>query len=197
MNNKRPALTKRQSEIFEFLRTCIVDRGYGPTVREIGDNFGIKSPNGVMCHLKALEKKGLINRQSNMSRAICLSDPASPSPKLPLIGCATEGQPFQPAVSSEDTIDFHSLFAGENRGCLLIQGRAFETLGIFNGDSLIVDRNSELKPGGLVVTLDDRHNVNICRISDMGQPIPAIEGAFPLATRQILGRIAGLVRNFE
>src|SRR5262245_26140116 len=52
-------LTSRQKEVFEFVRDLITNRGYGPTVREIGDKFGISSPNGVMCHLKALEKKGL------------------------------------------------------------------------------------------------------------------------------------------
>ena len=56
-------LTQRQKEIYEFIRDKIEGRGYGPTVREIGDGFGIESPNGVMCHLKALEKKGLITRR--------------------------------------------------------------------------------------------------------------------------------------
>ena len=56
-------LTSRQREVFEFIRDKITGRGYGPTVREIGDNFRIASPNGVMCHLKALEKKGLITRE--------------------------------------------------------------------------------------------------------------------------------------
>ena len=65
-------LTKRQKAVYEFIRDKIRNRGYGPTVREIGENFDIASPNGVMCHLKALEKKGLITREPNMSRA----DPA-------------------------------------------------------------------------------------------------------------------------
>ena len=64
------ALTPRQREIYNFIRSKIQGRGYGPTVREIGLNFQIKSPNGVMCHLKALQKKGLIHREPNMSRAI-------------------------------------------------------------------------------------------------------------------------------
>ena len=66
-------LTKRQKHVYEFIRDKIRNRGYGPTVREIGENFGISSPNGVMCHLKALEKKGLITREPNMSRAIQLA----------------------------------------------------------------------------------------------------------------------------
>ena len=63
------ALTPRQKEIYHFIRGKIQGRGYGPTVREIGLQFQIKSPNGVMCHLKALQKKGLIHREPNMSRA--------------------------------------------------------------------------------------------------------------------------------
>jgi repressor LexA len=55
-------LTTRQREVFDFIQDKIVNRGYGPTVREIGDYFRISSPNGVMCHLKALEKKGLIEQ---------------------------------------------------------------------------------------------------------------------------------------
>ena len=65
-------LTSRQSGIYAFLKEKILVRGYGPTVREIGTEFGIMSPNGVMCHLKALEKKGLILREPNMARAIQL-----------------------------------------------------------------------------------------------------------------------------
>ena len=67
-----PILTKRQKEIYEFIKKQIEGRGYGPTVREIGAQFGISSPNGVMCHLHALEKKALIVREAGKSRAIRL-----------------------------------------------------------------------------------------------------------------------------
>ena len=63
-------LTSRQREIYQFIRGKIQGRGYGPTVREIGNEFEITSPNGVMCHLKALQNKGLIHREPNMSRAV-------------------------------------------------------------------------------------------------------------------------------
>ncbi len=65
---KKNGLTQRQQDIYDFLKDKILTRGYGPTVREIGTAFEIRSPNGVMCHLKALEKKGLITRESHMSR---------------------------------------------------------------------------------------------------------------------------------
>ena len=66
-------LTSRQREVFEFIKSKIQGRGYGPTVREIGENFRIASPNGVMCHLKALEKKGLITREPRSPTAISSS----------------------------------------------------------------------------------------------------------------------------
>src|SRR4051812_42407181 len=79
-------LTERQREIYNFIRSRIEGRGYGPTVREIGVAFDIKSPNGVMCHLKALEKKGLITRETFSARAIQLVDHPWGSAELPLLG---------------------------------------------------------------------------------------------------------------
>ncbi len=74
MTDDKPTLTDRQQQIYDFIRDKIVNRGYGPTVREIGKFAGIRSPNGVMCHLKALEKKGYITRESHLSRAIQLCE---------------------------------------------------------------------------------------------------------------------------
>lgn len=67
-------LTKRQAAILDFLSTYTAEFGYPPTVREIGDGFGIRSPNGVICHLQALAKKGFISRGGNVSRGIKVMD---------------------------------------------------------------------------------------------------------------------------
>src|SRR5436853_4376496 len=98
------ALTPRQREIYSFIRSKIQGRGYGPTVREIGIQFHIKSPNGVMCHLKALQKKGLIHREPNMSRAIqLLEEPtASQSMGLKLVGRIAAGQPLEAIEQDEE-----------------------------------------------------------------------------------------------
>src|SRR5205809_5259800 len=87
-------LTDRQREIYDFIRDKIESRGYGPTVREIGLGFGIKSPNGVMCHLKALEKKGLILREEHSARAIQLLDHHPASSGLPFLGRVAAGTPI-------------------------------------------------------------------------------------------------------
>lgn len=70
VNGDTPVLTDRQSRIFEFIKSYVATKGMPPTVRDIGSKFGIRSPNGVMCHLKALEKKGVIERSSQISRGI-------------------------------------------------------------------------------------------------------------------------------
>src|SRR6476646_4896177 len=88
-------LTERQREIYDFIRSKIEGRGYGPTVREIGLAFDIKSPNGVMCHLKALEKKGLIKREGFSARAIQLIGHKPAASGLPMLGLVAAGTPIQ------------------------------------------------------------------------------------------------------
>src|SRR4051812_9774964 len=71
-------LTSRQAAVFEFIKDRVQSRGYGPTVREIGEHFQISSPNGVMCHLRALEKKQLLKRVRKHDRAIARAIELSP-----------------------------------------------------------------------------------------------------------------------
>src|SRR5258708_29990832 len=95
-------LTERQREIYDFIRDKIENRGFGPTVREIGLGFDIKSPNGVMCHLKALEKKGLIKRTGFQARAIQLVDHQRPGVSgIRLMGRVAAGSP----IAAEETQD--------------------------------------------------------------------------------------------
>src|SRR5258707_15491663 len=99
-------LTDRQREIYDFIRSKIEGRGYGPTVREIGLAFDIKSPNGVMCHLKALEKKGLIIREGFSARAIQLVDHKPPSAELPLLGLVAAGQPLAAGAHHDEKLNY-------------------------------------------------------------------------------------------
>src|SRR6266481_5913112 len=108
------SLTVRQREIYDFIRNKIESRGYGPTVREIGEGFGIKSPNGVMCHLKALEKKGLITREEHSARAIQLVDHRPPAQGLPFLGAVAAGKPIQ-AAEQDERLEVDTLFSGPNR----------------------------------------------------------------------------------
>src|SRR6186713_1596172 len=127
-------LTERQLHVYDFIRDKIVNRGYGPTVREIGENFDISSPNGVMCHLKALEKKGLILRSPNKSRAIELTRAAKREPTgLPLAGVVAAGNTTL-GFEQDDRIDFSSIFRGGNLFVLKVNGDSMIEAHIADGD---------------------------------------------------------------
>ena len=163
--DKRPSLTKRQSEIYEFLRDKILNRGYGPTVREIGNHFGIRSPNGVMCHLKALEKKGLISRESHMSRAIQLADKPSDRLSLKDAGRLNPGVPLKPS-SNGDRVNFASLFDTDGHCCLKVEGSRFKSSQINDGDYLVISRYREPVNGDMVVVLVNGNDASIRRYQD-------------------------------
>ena len=115
-------LTDRQQNVYDMIRDLIVKRGYGPTVREIGEHFGIKSPNGVMCHLRALERKGLIRRSPNKSRAIELTQSADRNGNsLPLAGMVAAG-PTSLAFAKNNRVDFSEMFFKDDRFILRVSG---------------------------------------------------------------------------
>lgn len=167
---KKPVLTARQREIYEFLKDKILNRGYGPTVREIGNHFEIRSPNGVMCHLKALEKKGLITRESHMSRAIQLTD--TPQNRLTLkdAGRISVGSPLMPSTNGE-RVNFASLFDVEENRCLKVDGHQLASQNINDGDYLVVNIDRPAKAGEMVVVGGHSQAVTIRRYSEVdGQP---------------------------
>lgn len=195
---KKTSLTKRQREIYEFLRDKIVNRGYGPTVREIGQHFEIRSPNGVMCHLKALERKGLISREQNMSRAIQLAESPQNRLNVRLIGTAAAAGPIQPSVALDESVSFKEVFEGMDLGCLKVDGSNFAPLNIVSGDYLIICRDSQVTPGCHVVALDDRHSVILCTVQEgTSQLVPLLPGGYTPTTRQVLGVLTGVIRRFR
>ncbi len=148
-------LTSRQREIYEFIREKIESRGYGPTIREIGTAFHIKSPNGVMCHLKALEKKGLINRQNKSARAIQIDDVRIGGASLPMLGLVAAGPTIE-AIPQNDRIDLHDLFSGQNHYALRVKGQSMIENHIDDGDIVIIRRQETADNGERVVAMIDK-----------------------------------------
>jgi len=202
MNNGpvTPTLTKRQKEIYEFLKDKIVNRGYGPTVREIGSHFGIRSPNGVMCHLKALEKKGLITRESHMSRAIQLTEAPQKRMSLRLAGQIAAGSPLL-AEEQDEKIDFSPLFDTEDHFCLKVKGDSMIDDQIAEGDYVIVRKQKNCKNGEIVVALVDNEEATLKRLYKEGNRVrlePANSKMKPIYSTnvQVLGVVVGVIRKF-
>jgi repressor LexA len=196
----KPTLTLRQREIYEFLRDKIVNRGYGPTVREIGQRFGIRSPNGVMCHLKALEKKGLISRESHMSRAIQLSNPPQPRTSLPLAGLIAAGQPLL-ALQQEERIDFSGLFNSDDHFCLRVKGDSMIEDHIAEGDYVVVRKQHECRDGDIVVARIDGDEATLKRYYRETHRIrlePANKGMKPIFSNKVNveGVVVGVIRQY-
>lgn len=197
----QPKLTNRQQSIYNFIREQIVNRGYGPTVREIGSNFGIKSPNGVMCHLKALEKKGLITRESNMSRAIQLTEDINRSKaSLPLAGHIAAGAPTL-AVEDVEEVDFSELFADAEHFCLKVRGESMIEAHIAEGDFAIIRKQDTASPGEIVAALVDGEDATLksfYREEGRFRLEPANSSMSPIYSSdvQILGVLVGVIRQY-
>jgi repressor LexA len=148
-------LTPRQKEIYIFIRSKIQGRGYGPTVREIGLEFHIKSPNGVMCHLKALQKKGLIHREPNMSRAIQLLDDPTTAPRatgLKMVGRIAAGQPIE-AIEQDEELEFGDWEGAEDKFALRVTGNSMIDEHIADGDFVIIRKQETAENGERVVAM--------------------------------------------
>jgi len=197
----RTTLTKRQREVYDFLEDKIMNRGYGPTVREIGSHFGIRSPNGVMCHLRALERKGLITRESHMSRAIQLTDqPQLQRNSLPLAGQIAAGNPVL-AVESDERIDFAALFDDEDKFCLRVKGESMIEDQIADGDFVVVRKCSTARDGEIVVALVDDTEATLKRFyreKNRFRLEPANSQMKPIYSDNVsvMGVVVGVIRQY-
>src|SRR5262245_7313020 len=140
------SLTEKQKKIYDFIREKIESRGYGPTIREIGTAFGIKSPNGVMCHLKALQKKRLIDRAIKSARAIELVGykPGKPA-TLPYYGYVAAGSPIATAdePATEEPLDLMDLLGGDEHYVLKVRGQSMIESHIDDGDYVVIRKREE------------------------------------------------------
>ncbi len=156
-------LTERQKCVYEVIRERIVSRGYGPTVREIGEVLDISSPNGVMCHLRALEKKGKIVRAANKSRAIELTEGIvrrNESATLPMAGTVSAGH-CSLAVEQLEEINLAELFVREDRFALKVRGDSMIDAHIADNDYVIIQRQPTAKPGQIVVAKTDEEEATL------------------------------------
>jgi len=196
------SLTPRQRDIYNFIRSKIQGRGYGPTVREIGVHFQIKSPNGVMCHLKALQKKGLIHREPNMSRAIqLLEDPVSANLMgLKLVGRIAAGHPIE-AIEQGEELTFTDWVEPGDKFALQVQGESMIDEHIADGDFVIIRRQEQARDGQIVAVRDDDGEATLKRFYRERNRIrlePANKAMKPIFRDRvnILGVLVGVVRKY-
>ncbi len=194
------SLTARQQKVYELIREKIRSRGYGPTVREIARHFSIRSPNGVVCHLKALEKKGFIAREPNMSRAIRLAAEPIHGRSLPLAGRIAAGV-LHEAIQQDERVDFQEMFnPDKNLFVLHVSGDSMIDDQIADGDYVVVQKQRTARKGQIVVAITDEGEATLKRWFPEKNRIrlePANSSMKPIYVKdaRVLGVVVGVVRK--
>jgi repressor LexA len=204
-------LTKRQQEIFDFIRKYSAKYGYPPTVRDIGKAVGLASSSTVHAHLANLEKIGLLRRDPSKPRAIELLDRAVGNAVdsmrsivraegLPLLGSVAAGQPVLAEENIEDYISVPEVAGGADGQYLLrIRGDSMKNAGIIEGDFVVVRPQDTAQEGDIVVALlgEEATVKRFYREADHIRLQPENETMEPIRSKEVkvLGRVVGLLRS--
>ncbi|MEY9093341.1 transcriptional repressor LexA [Paenibacillus sp. RC84] len=200
-------VSQRQLAILEFIKNEVKDKGYPPSVREIGEAVGLASSSTVHGHLERLEKKGLIRRDPTKPRAIEItdgdSDFALSIAQVPLIGKVTAGVPITATENIEDyfPLPMH-LVSDYNVFMLNVVGESMIEAGIHNGDMVIVRQQQTANNGDIVVAMTDEDEATVKRFYKERdhirlQPENSAMDPILLNNVTILGKVIGLFRNIH
>ena len=215
-------LTERQTQILNFIVRETEDRGFPPTIREIGEEMQIRSTNGVNDHLKALERKGYLTRGEQQSRSLVPTKRArlilglgarsrdANLVDVPLLGKVAAGAPLLAVEHVEDSVKIDSFLLGGAGGkevfALKVKGESMIEDGIHNGDYLFVRKTASAQPGEIVVALieDEATVKRFYPEVDRVRFQPANSSMTPIyvskaqfRSTMILGRVVGVYRKVD
>ncbi|MSP15331.1 MAG: transcriptional repressor LexA [Myxococcales bacterium] len=223
----RNALTDRQRQVLDCISSHLAERGYPPTLREIGMKLGIRSTNGVNDHLKALEKKGYLMREDLKSRALRpINFGAALEPvdlhgggrgaandedlvEVPLLGRVAAGQPLLAVENHEATVKIDRFFLGGNTRevfALRVKGDSMIEAGIHDGDFIFVKKALTAARGDIVVALiEDEATVKYYYPeADVIRFVPANARMEPIVVRRgdwksvnLIGVVVGVYRKIS
>ena len=193
-------LSKMQQKIYEYIASCIREQGYPPSVREIGEAVGLKSPSTVHFHLKHLEEAGVIEKGAGKGRAITLTETSVQEDRVPIVGNVAAGSPILAEECIEDYLTFDTGGRAGEYFALRVRGESMLNAGILPGDLVVVRRQQVASNGGIVVAMIDdeatvkrfsRRNGHIWLLPENDAYSP-IDGTYA----QILGKVAAVVRRY-
>ena len=200
-------ISKKQSEILEYMKKEILNRGYPPTVRDICEAVNLKSTSSVHSHLETLEKNGYIRRDPTKPRAIEIVDDnfnltRREFANVPLIGQVAAGQPLLAVENIESYFPIPTEFMPNAESFMLkVKGESMINAGIFDGDNILVEKCDNVHNGDIVVALiDDSATVKTFYKEDGHirlQPENDTMDPIIVDRVEILGKLAGLYRTYR
>ena len=204
-------MTERQRAILEYLHEYVDDHGYPPTVREIGEAVGLRSPSTVHAHLAQLERAGALRRDPTKPRAIELTDRRRPEQpqeaeqvRLPLVGQIAAGGPLLAEENIEEEMGVPEPLSSGADFLLRVRGDSMVNAGILDGDIVVVQRREDARNGEIVVALagddesaDEATVKRFFRENGRVRLQPENDALEPIYAPyvQILGRVVGVFRR--
>ena len=207
-------LTAMQQKIYDYIANTVRNQGYPPSVREIGEAVGLKSPSTVHFHIKHLEELGYISKSGRKGRALTLTERAAPaaapapareaeipSGRVPVLGDVAAGSPILAQECIDDYISFDTQGRDGEFFALRVRGESMLNAGILPGDLVVVHRQPTAQNGEIVVALlEDEATVK--RLSRRGGEVwllPENENYSPIDGRyaSILGKVAAVLRTYS
>lgn len=193
-------LSHMQQKIYDYIAACIREQGYPPSVREIGEAVGLKSPSTVHFHLKHLEEAGVIEKGAGKGRAIALTAPEVPEDRVPIVGNVAAGSPILAEECIEDYLTFDTGGRSGEYFALRVRGESMLNAGILPGDLVIVHRQATCSNGEIVVAMieDEATVKRFSRQNGHVWLLPENEAYSPIdgTYAQILGTVAAVVRRY-
>jgi repressor LexA len=199
------ALTRRQRQVFDVVRSFISREGYSPSLEEIGDALGLSSVATVHRHVARLTEKGLLRKDPNRSRSVEVVEPEPPAAvALPLLGTVAAGAPIEVFEDSE-TIAVPRELVGRRRGAFVLRVRGDSMIDeqIRDGDYVVIESRPEARDGEVVVALVRGREATLKRLRRKGDRVllvpanPSLRPIdLPAADVQIRGVVRGLLRHY-
>lgn len=203
-------LTERQQQVLDYIRETVVNRGYPPSVREIGEAVGLSSPSTVHSHLNSLVEAGVIRRDATKPRAIMIVDAPSTRPAddrrirdIPLLGRIAAGTPVLAAEQVEEVLPLPVELVGEGPVFLLeVKGDSMIDAGIHPGDLVAIHKQSDANDGEIVAALIDGEEATVKRLRRRDGRVvlesanPAYEPMVFTDGVELIGRVVTVLRRY-
>ncbi len=203
VNKIRKKLTERQNKVLRTIENFVLEHGYSPTIRQLGEFLGIVHPSAVFKHILSLEKKGYLKRVKGEVKLTGFAALLEKT-RVPLVGLVPAGQPREVFDASGEAVDVPDWMVGRRRGnifCIHVEGKSMVDAYVDDGDRVLVERTNSANSGEMVVARLDDDSVTLKRLRIENGNIflvPENPEFEPIQVKElrVLGRVIGLLRKY-
>jgi repressor LexA len=205
-------LTERQQQVLDYIRSTVEERGYPPSVREIGEAVGLSSPSSVHAQLNTLVEAGMLRKDPSKPRAIVVVDDTAPSVPttadrrirdVPVLGRIAAGTPILAAEHIEEVMPLPTELVGDGPVFLLeVKGDSMINAGIHEGDLVAIHKQPDARDGEIVACLIDGEEATIKRLQRKGGKVylhsenPAYEPMVFSGGVELIGKVVSVLRRY-